>query len=114
MPVKVYELARELGKTNTEMVGLLGTELGIKNISPASDLDDETAQRARAALSGANGASAGNGASAPKTAAPAAAAAPPAGGEPVEVPVNVSVKELAEKLGISASEIQKVLMGMGV
>jgi translation initiation factor IF-2 len=114
MPVKVYELARELGKTNTEMVGLLGTQFGLKNISPASDLDDETAQRARVALAGANGASAGgNGAAAPKTATPSAAAAP-AAGEAVEVPVNVSIKELAEKLGIAASEIQKVLMGMGV
>ena len=79
MPVKVYELARELGKTNTEMVGLLGTEFGLKNISPASDLDDETAQRARvtlAGVTGVNGASPGvNGAAESKTETSVAASA---------------------------------------
>jgi small GTP-binding protein len=30
------------------------------------------------------------------------------------VPANITIKDLAEKLGVPASEIQKVLMGMGV
>ncbi len=115
MPLKVYDLAKEYKKTNTEMLDVL-KGLGLTKLSPSSDLDDDAVQRIRATMgssapNGSNGSgSNGNGSgSAPQAAAPAAGA-----GDAIEVPVNVSVKELAEKLNVSGAEIQKVLMGLGV
>lgn len=129
MPIKVYELAKELKITNTETLSLLD-QLGMKRLTPGSDLDDQTAERIRASRSNGNGTAPTNGtagktASAPPAPAPApkevpakveppAAAPAPSNSAPTNVPFNVSIKELAERLGISASEIQKVLMGMGV
>lgn len=130
MPIKVYELAKELRITNTETLSLLD-QLGLKRLTPGSDLDDQTAERIRASRSNGNGAARTNGTDGNAvSAAPAASASPapkeapakvepvaapaPSGGAPTNVPINVSIKELAERLGISASEIQKVLMGMGV
>lgn len=113
MPVKVYELAKELRVSNTDMVAEL-RRLGMNNISPASDLNDAEAEKIRSAHSdnGSNGAG-GNGASSPMTASAASGAA--AGTRPpLEIPANITVKELADRLGLSAAEIQKVLMGMGV
>ncbi len=103
MPVKVYDLAKELKKSNTEMLGVL-SKLGFTKLSPTSDLDDASADKVRAAVEPAAATSNGNGA------APAASGA----GEAVEVAPNISIKDLAEKLGINANEIQKILMGMGV
>jgi translation initiation factor IF-2 len=115
MPLKVYDLAKEYKKTNTEMLDVL-KGLGLNKLSPSSDLDDDAVQRIRTTMgssstngSGSNGN--GNG-STPQAAAPAVAA--PAAGDAIEIPVNVSVKELAEKLNVSGAEIQKVLMGLGV
>ncbi|MDX1933148.1 MAG: translation initiation factor IF-2 [Capsulimonadales bacterium] len=123
MPVKVYDLAKELNLSNTETLTLLD-RMGLKRMSPSSDLDDDTARRVRTAVAGArNGAGrpshgASNGASSngarPAAAPPPVAQAAPPAGETVDVPVNVTVKDLAERLGMSASELQKVLMGMGV
>ena len=137
MPVKVYELAKELKKTNTEMVGLLDKRFGLR-VGPTSDLDEATAGRIRTTLSESDGngtapasqssgngtASGTNGASRPaagasaRTATPAApsATAPASApsGEAVEVPANVTVRELGERLGLGAGAVQKVLMDMGV
>jgi translation initiation factor IF-2 len=109
MPLKVYDLAKEYKKTNTEMLDVL-KGLGLTKLSPSSDLDDDAVQRIRATM----GSSTTNGSrgSAPQAAAPTASA--PVAGDAVEVPVNVSVKELAERLNVSGAEIQKVLMGLGV
>ena len=100
MPVKVYELAKELKMTNTEMVSTL-SELGFKGFSPSSDLEEETAQTMRDLHK-----SSQNGAAAEAAAADKAAV--------IDIPENVSVKELAERLLVGANEIQKVLMSMGV
>ncbi|MES2463886.1 MAG: translation initiation factor IF-2 [Armatimonadota bacterium] len=112
MPLKVYDLAKEYRKTNTEMLDVL-KGLGFPKLSPSSDLDDDAVQRIRTTMgsSTTNGSNGSNG-SAPQAAASAAAV--PAVGDAIEVPVNVSVKELAEKLNVSGAEIQKVLMGLGV
>lgn len=118
MPIKVYELAKELKKTNTEMVSLMG-KLGLKGYSPASDLDDTTAEQVRqSVLSNGSGASNGTNGTGSAAASAAAAAVPAAdasgGSNSVEVQPNITVKELGERFGVSASEVQKVLMGMGV
>jgi len=94
MPVKVFELAKELGLTNQEIVSRLD-RAGFGKLAPSAELDDATATKARTAL-----------AEAPATA--------PAAGDAIEIPNNVTVKELGEKLSVGASEVQKVLMGMGV
>jgi len=114
MPIKVFDLARELRKTNTEMLAV-AREIGLPKLSPASDVDEETAGRLRAAVTG-NGAShVSNGAAAPSaTAKPGIEASGPGNGEPIEVPGNITVKELGERLGVSAAEVQKVLMNLGV
>lgn len=93
MPIKVFDLAKELNITNSDIVAKLEA-LGFGRLAPSSDLDDATADAARAKLA--------------ETAAPADPSAA------VEVPVNVTVKELGERLGVGAGEIQKVLMGFGV
>ncbi len=113
MPIKVFDLARELKKSNTEMMTLLRQE-GMTGLTPTSDLDDAAAGRIRAVVSGGNGKNGGGGAaSASAPAAGATATAAPATAV-VEVPQNITVKELAEKLDMSAADIQKVLMNMGV
>jgi len=122
MPLKVYDLAKEYKLTNTEMLEVLRKQ-GFARLSPSSDLDDESVLRVRTALTAAVAQSDKAGGSTEAASRPAAAAAgerqPAAAGAPaaadsVEVPINVSVKELAEKLAVPASEVQKVLMGMGV
>ncbi len=117
MPDKVYDLAKEFKMTNTEMVNILG-EMGRKNLSPSSDLDEETARAVRERMRSTNGTNGANAAAAPapaaaKPAAPAAAT-PTVSGEAIEVPANVTIKELADRLGVPPSDIQKVLMSMGV
>ncbi len=113
MPIKLFDLARELRKTNTEMMAL-GREIGIAKLSPASELDDETAGKLRGALGAgaATLAASANGAATPAvTAAPAPVADP---GAVIEVPANITVKDLGDRLGVTAGDIQKVLMNLGV
>ena len=112
MPIKVYELAREFKMSNTEAVKALG-ELGFKGLGPSSDLEDAQATTIREQLSARNGGA--NGANGSGTAAPGGdAGAPSAPAEAIEIPGNITIKDLADKLGVGANEIQKVLMGMGV
>lgn len=96
MPVKVFELAKELGISNQEIVSRLD-KAGVGKFAPSTEFDDATAATARQVLS-----------------TPAAPAAPVADAATIVIPVNVTVKELGEKLGVGASEVQKVLMGLGV
>ncbi|WP_309707356.1 translation initiation factor IF-2 [Armatimonas sp.] len=95
MPVKVFELAKEIGLANQEMVSRLD-KAGFGKLAPSHELDDATADKVRKAL------------------AVPAEPATPAGGDLIIVPMNVTVKELGEKLGVGPSEVQKVLMGLGV
>ena len=95
MPVKVFELAKEIGLANQEMVSRLD-KAGFGKLAPSHELDDATAAKVREAL------------------AVPAEPAPAAGGAVIAIPVNVTVKELGEKLSVGPSEVQKVLMGLGV
>jgi translation initiation factor IF-2 len=143
MPIKVYELAKELRITNTEALNQL-IKLGMRGLTPGSDLDDSSEAKLRSAVEGTNGVANGtapNGASpsapspspvaaaaspkpaapTPRTATPSALKAAPAAspppapsGEVIEIPLNITIKELAERLRVGASEVQKVLMQMGV
>jgi translation initiation factor IF-2 len=128
MPIKVYELAKELKISNTEALNQLN-KLGLRSLTPGSDLDEETETRLRTAVqgSGNNGNGATPNGAAPKAPVPTptpikapapqtggASAAPATSGEAVEIPLNITIKELADRLSIPASEIQKVLMSMGV
>lgn len=94
MPVKVFELAKELSVTNSDLVTRLD-KLGFGKLAPSSDLDDATAQKIRTALT-----------------SPAASTAD--AGATIALPASVTVKELGEKLGVGSGEVQKVLMGFGV
>jgi translation initiation factor IF-2 len=93
VPVKVFELAKELSVTNSDLVARLD-KLGFGKLAPSSDLDDVTAQKVRAAVT-----------------APAASAA---AGSAIALPDSLTVKDLGEKLGVGSGEVQKVLMGFGV
>lgn len=87
---RVSDLAKELGMSNAEMVQAL-TELGIAVPGPAALIDSDTAQDLRELY------------------APEGSTA-----EAVELPANATVKDLAEALGIAASDLQKKLMDLGV
>ncbi|MGC4043787.1 MAG: translation initiation factor IF-2 [Armatimonas sp.] len=92
--MKVFELAKELSVTNSDLVARLD-KLGFGKLAPSSDLDDTTAQKIRTALT-------------------SSAASSPEAGAAIALPTSVTVKELGEKLGVGSGEVQKVLMGFGV
>ena len=74
MPIKVYELAKEFGVKNTEMVKTL-TQMGMERLSPSSDLNEADEAKARAAFDGRKaetGSSDEDEGAAPAKAAPAA------------------------------------------
>ncbi len=91
--MKVFDLAKELSVTNSELVARLDA-LGFGKLAPSSELDDATAQKVRVALT--------------------AATSPAGAGETIALPDSLTVKELGEKLGVGSGEVQKVLMGFGV
>jgi translation initiation factor IF-2 len=87
---RVAELAKELGMTTADMMAAL-TDLGIPVPGPAALVDAETAQALREMF------------------APGDAAA-----RSVELAPNATVKDFADAIGVSASEVQKKLMQEGV
>jgi translation initiation factor IF-2 len=95
VPIKIFDLAKELKLSNSEIVAWLDRE-GFGKLTPSSDLDDVVAGQVRIKV--AQTASAGESAVA----------------EAIEIPENISVKDLGERLGVGAAEVQKVLMGFGV
>jgi translation initiation factor IF-2 len=101
--VRVYELAKELEVSNTELLHLLA-ELGESVKSHSSSLTAETAKLVREMSAPA------------KAASPTKASAPADPAEPkiVEVFPGMTVRELAEAMGVGAPEIQKRLMGMRI
>ena len=94
VPIKVFDLAKELKLTNAEMVAKLD-QLGLGKLGPSADLDEATADKVRAAV-------------ASSTAAAAKSDAP------ITIPGSVTVRELGERLGVGPAEVQKVLSGFGV
>lgn len=102
--VRVYELAKELELSNTELLHLLA-DLGENVRSHSSTLSAETAKLVREMATPA----ATNG-----TPKPAAEPAAPPAEKTVEVFPGMTVRELAEALEVGAPEIQKRLMGMRI
>lgn len=102
--IRVYELAKELDVSNTELLHLLA-DLGETVKSHSSTLPAETAKLVREMAAPSK-----TTAAAKPDAAPPAPAAPKA----VEVIPGMTVRELAEAMGIGAPEIQKRLMGMRI
>jgi translation initiation factor IF-2 len=131
---RVHEVAKELGLTSKEVLAHLEA-IGNPVKSHSSTIDEALAERVRTELG--NGAAAQPAETAASAAAPAPAAAepapaetvPPAEPEPaaaepepvveeeapptVRVHRGITVKDFAEKLGVSAAEIVKLLLGAG-
>ncbi|MEN6583790.1 MAG: translation initiation factor IF-2 [Armatimonadota bacterium] len=91
--VKVYELAKDLGITNSDLLAVL-RDLGMSVTSGSSVLDASTADTVREMISQDKGVI-----SAAKT---------------IEVPQALSVRELAEALGVQSADVQKRLVEMGI
>ena len=91
--IKVFELAKDLGITNSDLVAVL-RDLGVSVTGGSSVLDASTAETVREMISQDKGLI-----SQAKT---------------VEIPQSLSVRELSETLGIQPSDIQKRLVEMGI
>jgi len=131
--VRIYDLAKELNVTNNDLLEIL-KEMGEPTRTPSSTLPDTAAAAVRQRVSAkpapngtasANGTVSANGAAAPKSVAPSVTAAAPAAppvpvaafippSEPIDIPDVIKLKDFAELIGVSASDIQKKLMGLGV
>ncbi len=90
---KVYELAKELGITNSDLLAVL-RELGIAATGGSSVLDESTTATVREMISQDKGII-----SQAKT---------------VSIPAALSVRELAEAMGLQSADIQKRLVEMGI
>lgn len=90
--VRVYELAKELDRSNQEVLSALAG-LGLEVKSHASSIDEETVGTLRELL-GKNGGSVGDRAE-------------------IALPAEVTVRQLAELLGVATAEIQKALVKRG-
>lgn len=128
--VRIYDLAKELNVTNNDLLEIL-KEMGEPTRTPSSTLPDASAAAVRQRVSPkpapngtatTPGTAVSNGTAAPKSAvpngapaatpAPAAVFTPPS--EPIDIPDVIKLKDFAELIGVSASDIQKKLMGLGV
>ncbi len=118
--VRIYDLAKELNVTNNDLLEIL-KEMGEPTRTPSSTLPDAAAAAVRQRVSpkstsngtaAPNGTAASNGTAAAPAPAPAAVFTPPS--EPIDIPDVIKLKDFAELIGVSASDIQKKLMGLGV
>ncbi|MCE5315235.1 MAG: translation initiation factor IF-2 [Armatimonadota bacterium] len=91
--IKVHELAKNLGITNSDLLAVL-KDLGVEATSGSSDLDASTADTVREMISQDKGVI-----SQAKT---------------IEVPQALSVRELADALGVNSADVQKRLVEMGI
>lgn len=90
MGIRASELAKELEMSSAELIGAL-SDLGVSVPGPAAIVDADTAQIMREMLGKKNG-----------------------GKKTVEIPMGATVKELATAIGVTAADLQKKLMDMGV
>ena len=102
--IRVYELAKLLGKSNTELVSLL-TELGVKIKSHMSSIDMDVAQTVENALK-----KDGDGAVESTILKTGSDIAPK---NAVVIAAEDTVADIAKKLGRSPSEVVKVLLDAG-
>lgn len=91
--IKVYELAKDLGITSSDLVAVL-RDLGVSATGGSSVLDDATAATVRDMISQDK-----NIIKQAKT---------------VEVPQSLSVRDLADALGLQAADVQKRLVELGI
>lgn len=91
--IKVFELAKDLGITNSDLVAVL-RDLGVSVTGGSSVLDESTAETVREMISQDRGI-----VKQAKT---------------VEVPQTLTVRELADALGIQSADVQKRLVEMGI
>jgi translation initiation factor IF-2 len=96
MPIRIYDLAKEVKRSNAEVVAMLEKE-GFGTLSPSSNIDDITAEKIRAGVKAEL-----------KAAKDAALAAAPT------VPFNVTVQGLGDQLGVGAAKILEVLVAFGI
>ncbi len=98
--IRVYELAKMLGKSNKELMKVL-QDLGVEVKTHMSSIDGETAQRVEDALSSPAGGSDRKG-------------SVPSEKRTVEIGERAAIKAVAEKIGVSSAEAVKALMGAGL
>src|ERR1035437_6203090 len=91
--IKVFELAKDLGITNSDLMAVL-RELGVQVTGGSSVLDASTADTVREMIASDSGI-----VNQAKT---------------IEVGTAVTVRELAEAMGIQPADIQKRLVEMGI
>jgi len=139
--VRIYDLAKEIGVTNSDLIDVLRS-MGVTAKSPSASIADSEADKARShyaqgkaapavavatetktSASGSPSASNGSHAAANpasaavSAAAPAVAAPTPASDTAktsVKIPEVVSLRDFADLISVPASDIQKKLMGLGV
>ncbi|MHB9035354.1 MAG: translation initiation factor IF-2 [Armatimonadota bacterium] len=91
--IKVHELAKNLGITNSDLIAVL-KDLGVAATTGSAVLDASTADTVREMISQDKGVI-----NAAKT---------------IKVPQSLSVRELAEALGVNTADVQKRLVEMGI
>lgn len=91
--IKVFELARDLGVTTTDLLAVL-KDLGVTATGGSSMLDASTAETVREMIS------------ADKSIVSQA--------KTLEIPQTLTVRELADTMGLPAADIQKRLVEMGI
>jgi hypothetical protein len=96
MPIRIYDLAKEVKRSNAEVVAMLEKE-GFGTLSPSSNIDDVTAEKIRNNIKAAL-----------KAIKDAALAAAPT------VPFNVTVQALGDQLGVGPAKILEVLVTFGI
>ncbi|MCX8053527.1 MAG: translation initiation factor IF-2 [Armatimonadetes bacterium] len=93
MGVKVYELAKDLGITNSDLLAVL-KDLGVPAAGGSSELEPATAETVREIISQDRGVV--------------------CQAKTITIPQALSVRELAEAMGLQAADIQKRLVEMGI
>lgn len=96
MPIRIYDLAKEVKRSNAEVVKMLEKQ-GFGTLSPSSNIDDQSADKIRSAIKAEL-----------KAIKNAALAAAPT------VAYNATVRELGDQLGVGAEKIQEVLLAFGI
>jgi len=91
--IKVFELAKDLGITNTDLLAVL-KDLGVAATGGSSDLDAATAETVREMISQDKGL-----VKAAKT---------------LEIPSTQTVRELADAMGLQPADVQKRLVELGI
>ena len=113
--VRVYELAKELNMSNHDVISALAG-LGIEVKSHSSSLDEETASRVKETLRK-NGGSAGTESATitlpEKKDLIKEKKEPTQEKKEIVLPAQVTVRQLAEQLGVPTAEIQKALVKHG-